>query len=166
LISDTLVDFYYALTDTNRILSPNLAGIKSLLDSRSDFILTLDNRDKTGRLAQKLIEARKLSFDSELEAELFRTILQRLKIYADSIIVTDIKADLVNDDVIKGRWLIQMYSESSAQKFSLVVDGLHQLISQELASRDLLYQVERKNSKNQIISEFEIAGLRQLVQKN
>lgn len=166
LISDTLVAFNYALTDTNRILSPNLAGIKSLLDSRSDFIFTLDNRDKTGRLAQKLIEARKLSFDSELEAELFRTILQRLKIYADSIIVTDIKADLVNDDVIKGRWLIQMYSESSAQKFSLVVDGLHQLISQELASRDLLYQVERKNSKNQIISEFEIAGLRQLVQKN
>ena len=166
LVSDTLVAFNYALTDTNRVLPPNLVGMKSSSDSRSDLTFILDNRDKTCRLAQKLIEARKLSFDSEIEIELYRTILQRLKTFSDSIITTEINADLVNNDMIKGKWLIQMHSENSARKFTLVVDGLHQLISQELASRDLLYRVERNNSKNQIISEFEITGLKQLVQKN
>jgi hypothetical protein len=166
LISDTLVAFNYALTDTNRVLPPNLGGIKSLFDSRSDLTFTLDNRDKTYRLAQKLIEARKLPFDSEIEIELYQTIMQKLKTFSDSIITTEINADLVNNDMIKGSWLIQMHSGNSAQKFTLVVDGLHRLISQELASRDLLYRVERKIIKNQIVSEFEITGLSQLFQKN
>jgi hypothetical protein len=166
LISDTLIAFNYALADTNRVFPPNLTGMKSLFDSRSDFTFVLDNRDKTCRLAQKFIEARKLSFDSELEMELYRTILQRLKIYSDSIVAIEIKGDIVNGDGMNGRWTVLMRDENSARKFALVIDGLHQLISQELGNRDLLYTVERNISNNQIISEFEIKGLKQLVQKN
>jgi len=67
---------------------------------------------------------------------------------------------------MNGRWTVLMRDENSARKFALVIDGLHQLISQELGNRDLLYTVERNISNNQIISEFEIKGLKQLVQKN
>ena len=161
-ISDIRKAFKYALSDTGKPIPGNLPRIRSLLNPKSDFMLIFDNRLKTGRLIQRYLEQKKSLFDTELEREFFKTILQRLKIYSDSIIGTAIQADIKDDDLIKGKWLVIMNSEQSARKIAIVIDGLHQVISKELSNQELLYSVKRAIDYNQIISEFEIKGLRKL----
>lgn len=166
LVSDTLVAFNNAFTNTLKEFSTNIMRMKSMLNPNYDILIILGNRFKTSRLAQKYLEQKKNSINSEPATEFYETILQRIKIYSDSIMVTGIEANFVNDDIIKGKWLVVMKSKKAAQKFAIVIDGLHQLISQELANQDLFYKVERNNNNNQIISEFEIKGLKKLTRLN
>lgn len=166
LISKTRTAFEYALSDTVKTIPGNLSRIITLLNPQSDFKFIFDNRFKTGRLVQKYLEQKKSFFDTELEGEIFKTILQRLKIYSDSIIGTAIQADIRDKDLIKGKWLVVMNSEKAALKFAIVIDGLHQVISKELGNQELLYSVKRAIEYNQIISEFEIKGLRNFTRPN
>jgi hypothetical protein len=166
LISKTRAAFEYALSDTVNVFPGNLSRITTLLNPDSDFKFIFDNRFKTGRLVQKYLEQRKSTFDTELKVDFFDTIMQRLEIYSDSIIGTAIQANIKDDDSIKGKWLVIMNSEKSARKIAIVIDGLHQLISKELGNRELFYSVQRVIENNQIISEFEIKGIRKLTLPN
>ena len=140
--------------------------MQSLLDPKSDILVILDNRFKTYRLAQTYFETEKFSFDSELADEFYEAIHQRLKIYSDSIIVTGIEADIIDEDRVKGNWLVVMNDSPAAKKFAVVMDGLHQLISHELEQRGLNYQVKRAIKENQIIASFEISGFKKLARPN
>jgi hypothetical protein len=165
-ISDNVSAFKYIDALRPKPFAANISMMQSLLNPKSDILVILDNRFKTYQLAQNFFKPRKFSLFTVLADEFYEAIRQRLKIYSDSIIVAGIEADFIDEDRVKGNWLIVMKDSTSAKKFAMVIDALHQLISHELASRNLCYRVERNISDNQIISDFEITGLRQLVQKN
>jgi hypothetical protein len=162
LISDTIAAFRYAFSDTHPVFSANLLTMESLLSPESDFMLILDNRLKTFRLATKYFATRKLSFDTEIEMEFYQSLIQKFKIHSDSIIVTGLEADILDGDMIKGKWLIVVNNEKSARQLAGVVDGLHQVFSQELGNKDLIYSVERNLKHNMIISDFKISGFKKL----
>ncbi len=166
LLSKTRTALEYALSDTVETLPGNLSKIISFFNPGSDFKFIFDNRLKTGRLIQKYLEQKRAFFNTELAEDFYETILQRLKTYSDSIFGTVIQADIKDDDSIKGKWLVIMNNEKSARKITIVIDGLHQLISKELGDRELLYSVQRAIESNKIISEFEIKGLRKLIPPN
>jgi len=165
-IADNVDAFKYAASDIPKPFAPNISMMQSMLNPKSDIVVILDNRFKTVRLAQTFLEPGKFSFDSELAGEFYQSIRQHLKIYSDSIIVTGIEADIVDDDRVKGKWLVVMNDETSAKQFTLVIDALHHLISRALEPKDLIYQVERANKGNQIISSFEISGFKKLARPN
>lgn len=166
VVSETRTALEYALSDTVETLPGNLSKIISFFNPGSDFKFIFDNRLKTGRLIQKYLEQKRAFFNTELAEDFYETILQRLKTYSDSIFGTVIQADIKDDDSIKGKWLVIMNNEKSARKITIVIDGLHQLISKELGDRELLYSVQRAIESNKIISEFEIKGLRKLIPPN
>lgn len=164
LITDTLIAFKYFFSDTpfqtqQSPLPPNISKMDSLLNSKSNCRLIFDNRLKTGQSVYEYLAQNKFSFTNELATNFFQTWLFRFKIYSDSIIISGIEADIVTSDQIVGKWLIIMNNESAAQKFAMVVDGTHQVVSQELGKRNILYSVKRTINQNRIISDFTIKGV-------
>uniref|UniRef100_A0A7C6A8P3 Uncharacterized protein n=1 Tax=candidate division WOR-3 bacterium TaxID=2052148 RepID=A0A7C6A8P3_UNCW3 len=159
LLADTLIAFEYFFSNQLRIQPPNILKMDSLLNPQSDCRLILDNRLKTCRLAYDYLTQKKFSFADELETEFFQTWLWRLKTYSDSIIMSGIEANIITPDQIIGKWLIVMSNGESARKLATVVDGIHQVISQELGKHNIIYNVKREIKQDIIISDFVIKGI-------
>ncbi len=166
LISDTSVALQYPFSDTTKAFPPNFLTTLSLIDTSSNCWLIFDNRHKTVKSTEKYFNQEGFGSTNELEIEYFPMLIDRYKIYVDSVAMTGIETKIVDANRIIGRWLIIMNSPPSARKFAFVIDCLHQMISLRLEGVGLNYTVKRIIDKNQIVSEFEIKGIRKLFQSN
>ncbi|MDH5683728.1 MAG: hypothetical protein OEZ20_04610 [candidate division WOR-3 bacterium] len=163
LITDTIINYQYAFSNSDSIPLPNLSMMSSLLSAKSDFRLILDNRFKTLRLAYKYLEPRKFTLATKFEKEFYQNLIERLKNYSDSIVMMGIEANIIDEDKISGKWLIVVNNKNSARRLTIVVDGIHQLASQELEKRNLIYRVSRTLKNHTIESEFIISGVKNLI---